>query len=124
MSEVLLDELSSLRTRDERLEFLASNGMELDDDQLGAIAGGVERSTAEGSGPAPDCPASGSNGHVWIYTGRKKPGWIFGYAWPDVEMQCRNCGRLEWFLMYVAAGERAGRNESLPLLSLRAIQAI
>ena len=72
----------------------------LSDDQLTAISGGnifddladwCKETIREA-----DCPNTWDNRHQWKKTGATRPGSIFGDLWPDVEIRCQRCGRIEW----------------------------
>ena len=71
----------------------------LSDDQLTAISGGsifdeIDE-TIESLG-SPECPNSYNGAHQWKKTGNTRPGSIFGDLWPDVELRCQKCGKIDW----------------------------
>ena len=70
----------------------------LNDDELATISGGSisdyidEAIESLGS---PECPNSYTGAHQWKKTGNTRPGSIFGDLWPDVELRCQKCGKIE-----------------------------
>ena len=87
----LREKAQKCETSEERMAFLAESGIELSDEQLKGISGGGVS--------LPDfrvCPKSKSKDHVWVFTGRTRPGSIFGDWWPDKEEQCKFCGVTRW----------------------------
>ena len=86
----LREKAQKCETSEERMAFLAESGIELSDEQLKGISGGMYVQKRK-------CPKNltGKN-HVWHRTGRTKPGIIFGDWWPDKEEQCKLCGETQW----------------------------
>lgn len=72
------------------MAFLAECGIELSDERLDAIAAGKLFGNSRKS-----CP-NNKEGHEWVFTGRTRPGSIWGDKWPDYENRCKYCGTLEW----------------------------
>ena len=83
----------------EQAEKMIAKKASLNDDELTAISGGsifddiVEGIESLGS---PECPNSYNGAHQWKKTGNTRPGSIFGDLWPDVELKCQKCGKIDW----------------------------
>lgn len=43
------------------------------------------------------CHQDGLTTHKWVFTGRTRPGTIFGNLWPDYEKRCEYCHETRWF---------------------------
>jgi hypothetical protein len=80
------------KTDEERRAFLEDIGIELTDEQIEGIAGGRKKNLS----PSSKCPANDDKGHKYVYTGRTRPGSIFGDWWPDKEKRCEYCGDTYW----------------------------
>ena len=83
----------------EQAEKMISKRVSLNDDQLTAISGGnIFDDIADWykEGREADCPNTWDSRHQWKQTGATRPGSIFGDLWPDVEIRCQRCGRIEW----------------------------
>jgi hypothetical protein len=87
-----IEKAKKCETHEERLAFIKENGIELTDEQLEDIAGGAGALEDRG---AHICPKN-KWGHKWKSTGRTRPGAIWGDVWPDYEMKCVACGKLDW----------------------------
>ena len=79
-------------TAEERMEFIKDNGVELSDEQLDAISGGILIPPPT----APECPNAPKGKHDDVPTGNTRPGGVFGDIWPDAEYRCRYCNRTVW----------------------------
>lgn len=90
MSPELVEKAKKCETREERMAFIAENGLELTDEQLESIAGGRDRLMAKLKKST--CPNSEDGSHDWELTGRTRPSENFGNSWPDQEKRCKRCG--------------------------------
>ena len=77
------EQAKKCETREERLAFIRENGIELNDEQLEAVSGGGDEEPK-------------IHTHMWVRTGRTRPGAIWGDIWPDEEVRCDVCGITEW----------------------------
>ena len=90
LSSEQADLARSCKSPEERLSFIKESGIELTDEQLEAISGGLPPS-------APEVVCQGQYPyHDDVETGRTRPGRYFGDIWPDVEYRCRRCGKITW----------------------------
>ena len=89
----MVEKAKGCETREERMAFIRENGIELSDEQLEGVSGG-ESYNSSGSSSG-ECPKR-KWGHDWKSTGRTRPGAIWGDVWPDYEMKCVACGKLDW----------------------------
>ena len=95
MTPEMIEQAKKCDTAEERLAFIRDNGIELDDEQLLGISGGVGGDPYAYTGDI--CPENKDRGgHKWKSTGRTRPGSILGDLWPDYEMKCQYCGKLDW----------------------------
>ena len=87
-----IEKAKKCETREERMAFIKENGIELTDEQLESVAGGRFELPWELA-----CQEN-PNGkdHVWVRTGRTKPGDIFGDLWRSKEEQCQYCRETRW----------------------------
>lgn len=86
----LAKQAAGCTTPEERMTFVRDNGIELTDEQLEAISGGM---LPTGSS-VQICPKGGQ--HDLRKTGNERPGDFFGSLWPDVEYRCIKCGESKW----------------------------
>ena len=91
-----IGKVKALATNEERLDYLKECGVELDEDMLANVAGGVVKKTSGGK-KKNECPLSKKeNGkHNWEKTGHRRSGSILGIV-DDVEYWCTYCGKVEW----------------------------
>jgi hypothetical protein len=85
----------ALETNEERLDYLKECGVELDEDMLANVAGGMVK-----TGPKKkkkECSESPDGAHEWEKTGNRKKGRWIGIV-DDVEYRCKHCGKVEWKL--------------------------
>ncbi|MBR2769677.1 MAG: hypothetical protein IKD68_12160 [Solobacterium sp.] len=96
-----IEKAKACKTREERLAFLKKYNIEIPEDLLNEVAGGSDATHVEKE-DVNDCPNSPSafNTHEWKWTGRTRPGKIWGDVWPDYEERCVNCGRVHWELYF------------------------
>lgn len=89
----LKEKAQNCETAEERMAFIREHGIELTDEQLECIAGGVI-----GPKRAEDavCPNNDGKSHHFVRTGRKRPGKIFGDWWPYKEERCELCSKTRW----------------------------
>ena len=83
LNQEQIEKAKSLATDEERLAYLKECDVELDDDMLSEVSGGIE--TLRRSG----CT------HIWKKTGNRRRGWFIGWI-DDVEYKCERCGKKEW----------------------------
>ena len=91
LTQEQIEKARSLATNEERLAYLEACGVELDDDMLAEVAGGMNRS---GKSKSTDFCQSGPNyryPHKWVYTNRtiKKCFGLFELK----EVRCIYCGK-------------------------------
>lgn len=84
-----IEHAKKCETPEERKAFIEAESIELTDEQLEGIAGGVSKSHSKDR-----CPNGGD--HNWAETGNTRPGKIFGDIWPDKEERCTRCGKTIW----------------------------
>ena len=97
MKEALKEEAQGCKTPEERMAFLAKNGIELTDEQTEGVAGG--RFDPPWMLYKKECPYNPNNNkHEWVKTGRTKPGKVCGDWWPNKEERCVYCGKTKWAL--------------------------
>ena len=87
-----VEQAKKCMTAEERMAFIKESGIELSDEQLEAVSGGIQVFPPTG----PECPKSPKGEHDDVETGRTRPGSVFGDVWPDVEYRCRWCNRTVW----------------------------
>ena len=83
----------------EQAEKMIAKKASLNDDELTNISGGDFSDyidEAIKSLKSPECPNSYNGAHQWKKTGNTRPGSIFGDLWPDVELRCQKCGKIDW----------------------------
>ena len=96
MSKELIEEAKACRTLEELNGFLSAHQIELTAEQMEAISGGSGHA-GEVSDPHGTSYCTASKGsHDWIFTGRTRPGTVWGDLWPDYEHICRYCGEINW----------------------------
>ena len=94
MDQELVERAKECKTTDERMAFVAENGIELTDEQLESIAGGKRNGGAK---LKRECPGSSDGDHHYVWTGRTRPGEYWKDLWPDYEGRCKVCGHTDWF---------------------------
>ena len=82
LSPEQIEKARSLATDEERLAYLKECGVELDDDMLAEVAGGIDDFEKL-------CK------HTWKKTGNRRKGWLMGWI-DDVEYRCTKCGKKSW----------------------------
>ena len=87
----LMEKAKRCETREERMAFIEENDIELSDEQLESIAGGVKIQIT-----VDHCSGSDDGRHKWERTGRTRPATWFRDLWPDKEERCTNCGKERW----------------------------
>lgn len=97
LSPKQVERAKGCETAEERMAFVAENGIELTDEQLEGIAGGRHTPPWKVKTVCPKSPAFDGDGpHKYVPTGRTRPGRIFGDLWPDKEERCKYCGDVKW----------------------------
>lgn len=92
MSPEQAEQARRCETSEERMAFISDNDIDLTDEQMDAIAGGLFEKDKDSI-----CPRSTNKRHVWENTGNTRPHKIFRTFLPDLEKRCINCGMLKWF---------------------------
>ena len=85
----LKEKARACKTAEEIKAFLASEAIELTEEQLESISGGNDNLGSN------QCPADHGS-HSWEKSGKTRPGRIWGDLWPDCEYRCTKCGCTEW----------------------------
>jgi hypothetical protein len=94
-----IERAKKCETAEERMAFIQESGIELTDEQMEAFSGGVAnfpwRKTMYSSKECPKAP-EGVEVHNYQWTGRTRPGKVWGDVWPDYEQRCTYCGNEVW----------------------------
>ena len=85
----------ALETNEERLDYLKECGVELDEDKLANVTGGMVKTRPKKK--KKECSESPDGDHEWEKTGNRKKGRWIGIV-DDVEYRCKHCGKVEWKL--------------------------
>ena len=85
LSPEQIERAKKCETLEERMAFIADEGIELTDEQMDSIAAGKKKRSG--------CDAGF---HNWERTGKTRPGSVWGDIWPDHEVRCTECGKVEW----------------------------
>ena len=89
----LEEQAKQCTTREERLAFISDNGIELTDEQLEMVSGGVHLPPIDNRKCYGDNSPDGR--HHFVRTGKMVSGSIFGDLWPNYETRCEYCGKLD-----------------------------
>ena len=80
----------ALATNEERLEYMKTCGVKLDEDVMANVTGG-----ASSHHNSRECPKSEDGQHDWFDNGNRRPGKVLG-IFDDHEYTCRHCGKTVW----------------------------
>ena len=97
MTQELVNQAKACTTKEEILAFIKENNIELSAEQLEQISGGHDRPLNQVDAGGRECNKSRDGFHEWFFTGRTRPGTIWGSLWPDYEHKCKWCGKEEWW---------------------------
>ena len=97
MTREQLNQARLCTTREEIIAFIQENQIELSAEQMERISGGHDRPLNQTSDKCCECHKSPDGHHEWFFTGRTRPGTVFGSLWPDYQHKCKYCGREEWW---------------------------
>lgn len=87
-----VEQAKKCTTPEERMAFIEENGIELSDEQLELVSGGILIPPPT----KPECPNAPKGKHEDYPTGKTRPGSVFGDTWPDVQYCCKWCNRTVW----------------------------
>ena len=96
MNEDMIRELQKCRSAEEVSKFISDNKNELTPEQMEAISGGTCEEEKDFNDYEELCPSRESGNCDYEYTGKTRPGKVFGNLWLDHEMKCKYCGRIKW----------------------------
>ena len=89
-----IEKIKALETDEERLDYLKECGVELDDDMLAEVAGGIRSGIKIPVSRFCDSGPNKGKRHKWIATGKTKKGFLgFGAA---IEKKCVYCETFKW----------------------------
>ena len=100
MKKEQIEQFQTCDTIEEKMNFLKENDIKLTPEQMERISGGqLEYGSREGHPRGEDvCPANKRTDreHEWEFTGKTRPGDLWGDLWPDYLFKCKYCGKEEW----------------------------
>ena len=96
MNEDMIRDLKKCKSVEDINKFIADNMIELTPEQMEEVSGGNTCPEKDFYDYEGSCPKSESGNCDFEYTGKKRPGSIFGDIWPNYEMKCKYCGQTMW----------------------------